>query len=616
MKNRTRTMLSILLAVSMVLSVNVAAMGGVRGEGTRIPAKNLKLISDPSAEGYEGGDYKKQGERDAKALVDEETGKNFGYIAGYTDGENDGYEDGLSDGGAEKLPDINESNFDYDLPEDLDDIEGLLDEETVAILEAWLEDEEAGPPSDAKAYIKGFIEAYSEEYKEGFKEGYKEGYVEGYLEGQDYDDYLAPTSGTQTTKIDHSLLMSKDKTKVDFTDGVKITGLSMNKAEEVVNLRETWTGKSVIQTILTGGAPEKDTYLVNKMDIPVSQTQTTSPYDIEGMERPYLYTYYDVVPLEDGNFIFLEYYSNMLDNDDGYYGWVEGVEEPIPVLRYTGQKIECWKPKAKDSKSKRYGIVINAALVKFAEGTLEMIPGLSVASGKVDKNGKDASVSGESITVKGTKTYDGIEYKDSYYLEYKAAGNAKAIPTFTVKFKAADAAKASAKAIKKKMKDKKYQFAIRQRLVVVRKPNGSSTSLDPEKGTLSFNNTAVFGSETYMIDTGTLDFSDVYYNEGIMISKFNGKKATITAPFRFEGKTGATTLKQDKDYVLDKGKLGKDDTEITYIKEFKGNYVYSRDRGIYDSDYMIAFRKSPVDGKLLRGGVFKADGDGFVYSAE
>ncbi len=449
------------------------------------------------------------------------------------------------------------------------------------------------PPVGNEDYVRG--------YGRGYDNGYRVGHNEGYAERTRYGVPM-PTSGAQPI-AEFSYDIFKADTKVDVTgDAIKITGLSVNK---LTDLRETLKGKAVIQTILTGGKPGEDTYLVNKKDIKVSDNQYET-YDIEGMRSPINNAYYDVVELSDGNFLFLEYHSK----NDGL-GWVAGVQDPIPVIEYTGQRIEFMKPRAKDNKSKKYDLCVDAALVKFADGTIEKIPGVTVASAKVDKNGKDASVSGETITQKASRKSLGLEFKDAEFEEYVKAGNAADLPTFTIKAKAADAAKSSGKAIKAALKAKKYQFAINQKVVTVNIPGAANTSRTD--GTLSFNNAADY---TGSVDKESLDFG----GSVITVSKYNGKKANITSSYGIAGdKVAVAKLKAGKDYTLEKGKLGESNTEVAVIKEFKGNYMYSNKLGIYSDGYVLAFRQSPdekLKKKFLRWGVFKADGDGFVYSVD
>ncbi len=434
------------------------------------------------------------------------------------------------------------------------------------------------------------------------------------------DGMKIPSSYTQIKEFDDSNLLSVEKTKVDVTgDAVKITGISIN---DLLALRETSKGKAVIETILSGGKPEEDTYLVNKKEIQVSQNM--GEYDeIKGLRGP-VPAYYDVVALDGGNYLFLRYSLNGAD-----LGWVSGVQDPIPVIPYTGQKTDFRKNGAKDNKSKRNAIVVAAALVKFADGTLEKIPGVSVTGTKVDKNGKDASVSGETITQKASRKSLGLEFKDAEFDEYVKAGNAKDIPTFTIKAKAADAAKSSGKAIKTALKAKKYQFAISQKVMYVGEPGGSSYTT--KNGTLSFNDAEGEDKETFYIggvDKQVLDFSDDYdldwdgdYNdEGtICVSKFNGKKANVTTcGCVTEGKHNILKLKAGKDYELKTdGKLGSG--TVAYIDEFKGNFMYSNNSSLSKYGYKYAFRQSPdekLKKKYLRGGVFKAEGDGFVHSVD
>ncbi len=448
---------------------------------------------------------------------------------------------------------------------------------------------------------------------------------------------IETTSETQLYSGSDLIVRDKDGkavTKV-VVDGEKVTITGLNLTDPV-SLNKTSIGKQVIETILSAGEQKKDTYLANKKDVNVSQNMTgyiggeksaNNKVDNWKAGTP---SCYDVIKLDTGNYLFVAYGYNDL-------AWVEGEPDQIPVWEYTGQKYVPYKS-GKDSKSKREELVVDVALVKADSSSVEKIPG-ATASAKVKGNAKDASVSGEFIPVKDTKVYDGTEYKDAIFDEYVKGGAPADLPTFTLKIKATGDAKADAKAIKTALKEKTYKFAIRQSVVYVGVPYGAVDAAIVTKNSLSFNTAdeSLF-SYTRNVDAYKLTFSGYAYKEwwdldpakrwyidsawnsfdsGIILSKYNGKKATVTRPLQVNGKEYAVKVDAKKDYVLKTdGALGASATPVGYIDEFKNNYVYSKKVGYYKYGYKLAFRQSPVDKKKLRGGIYKNGDNGFVYSED
>ena len=570
MKVRTKKLLSILLAASMVFSLNITAMGAQPAEEVESPVVILTTGSQ------------------------EEYGR--GYDEGYDQGEDAGYDDGyFSRGYNNYVP--------YENPE---------------------------PNTYEAGYNEGYAVGYNDGYTKGQAARQKDSWEE---ETDDYSDF--PDEITSTTQLysDEDLIVrdkdGKATTKV-VVDGGKVTITGLNFTDPV-SLNKTSIGKQVIETILCAGEQKKDAYLVNKKDVNVSQNMAgyidgswwneNNKVDNWESDTP---SYYDVIKLDTGNYLFVAYGNRL--------AWVEGEPDQIPVWEYTGQKYVPYKS-GKDHKSKAEALVVEVALVKADGSTVEKIPG-ATASAKVKGNTKDASVSGEFVPIKDTKVYEGIEYKDAIFDEYVKGGAPADLPTFTLKVKATGDAKADAKAIKAAIKDKTYKFAIRQRVITVGVPSGAQNAAVVTKNSLSFND----AEDNFWYDDfddldekelgfyGGYDFYKHIYGQGfnkwrdsgIVLTKYNGKKATLAVKgWDFKDKAFYNKVDAKKDYVLKTdGALGASATPIGYIDEFKNNFVYSMKEGYYKYGYKLAFRVSPTDKKLLRGGIYKDGDNGFVYSED
>ena len=442
----------------------------------------------------------------------------------------------------------------------------------------------------------------------------------------DYPSYTETTSETQLYSDADLFVMGTDgkvATKVTV-DGEKVTITGLNIGDPL-SLNKTPGGRCVIETILSAGEQAKDTYLVNKKDVNVSQNMTGYIYGdpVENFKGD-RDTFYDVIKLDTGNYLFVAYGYDLT--------WVEGEPDMIPVWEYTGQKYVPYKS-GKDTKSKAEALIVRVAVAKADASSVEKVPG-ATASAKVKGNTKDASVSGEFIPVKDTKVYNGTEYKDAIFDEYVKGGAPADLPTFTLKVKATGDAKADAKAIKTALKDKTYKFAISQKVIRVGVPSGARNAAVVTKNSLSFNDAednfwygnfndldekelGFYGSYDYYKNQYSEGFGG-YGDSGIFLTKYNGKKATLAVKgWDFKNKAFYNKVDAKKDYVLKTdGALGASATPVGYIDEFKNNFVYSMKEGYYKYGYKLAFRVSPVDKKLLRGGIYKDGDNGFVYSED
>ncbi len=395
----------------------------------------------------------------------------------------------------------------------------------------------------------------------------------------DYDNFIRDKDGKKTTKVTRT---------PDEKKGMVVT---LSGVTDPVSWNKTTSGKTLMATVLKA---DLDTYLVNKSAITVSQDNYEG---VDGLVDAGN-AFYDVVPLDAGYYLFVSY-----SGTDGQY-FVEGVEEKIPVFTYTGQKFDYNKSGLhKATKSRAEALDVSVALVKYENGTVTTVPGASVAAVKVDKkHAKDASVSGQAITVVGKKTVNGKEYAKLEYEEYKKTGE---LPTFTISVKAKDDAKAQAKTIKTALKSKTYQFAINQKVVSVWNPGnmGSRTIYKDGKPVV----------EDYAYYAGNVDQDTVNYSD-IVVSKFNSKNNSASIVSKIydwnDNEIGEAKMKAGTDYELGTGTVG--GTTVSVITEFKGNYIYSYD----NNDYKYAFRVSPKDEKKIRKGVYKADGEGYVYSVD
>ncbi len=438
----------------------------------------------------------------------------------------------------------------------------------------------------------------------------------------------------------------KAVTKITYS-GDKNDVAAIENTDNPVSWNSTYDGRCLMESVLTGSY-YSDEYLNNSKKIPVSSNDKDD--DVPGMIDTK--GIYDVIDLSNGYYVFLRYGE---EDDDEYcvMGCVEGQDDydpeygwfkMIPVFEYDGRVKDFNKSGfGKQTKSRIEALDVKAALVKYENGTVTEIPGVTVGSVKVDKkNAKDASVSGQAIKVEKSVTPKGATQAVKYNpYEYKLLSG-KTLPTFTVKLNAKDDAKDQKKAIADATKDRKYTFAIRQRLLAAYESNTAgaieniiNSKAAPDTDITTATNAAA-NEKTIEEKIGTVGSDVSRYEKGLgnylYVSKFNGTKAAITLWVdTYNGRKwgeAPIVLKDGTDYSLSDGTVAGETVKVLEFPE-GGNYAYKTMGGNGWDDYgkyhvnnlsaygfKCAFRQSPTDKKKIRTGVFRADNDGFVYSAD
>lgn len=379
---------------------------------------------------------------------------------------------------------------------------------------------------------------------------------------------------------------------------------------------------SLIETILTGSNKE-DTYLINNDVVKVSENK----YYSEGM-RPG-YRTYDVQKLDDTHFLFVGYGGNA----DTVYN--EELKKRIPmsqafasdalgkftpVFTFDGRTIAYDKSgKKNSSKGKNERLDVDIALVKYENNTVTKIPGVTVASVKVGKDAKNATVSGQSIL---TIT------KDNKKNVYTVISDKQ--PSFTIKAKIdgkESEAKAQKKAINKLLKSDacKYTFEISQYVVDV-----AGYWFDNTKGT----ETGSVSASKAVADKNLLYYDGIdsdkftFDSDNFTISKMLVDKKKANLVFNVDTQKGDKTgtasikLKAGTDYTLEAGSLKGTTVAVLNFKD-KGNFIYRDSRSsntFAGAGYKWAFRATPStdkkDKKKFRIGYYKNTNDGFCYSVE
>ena len=374
---------------------------------------------------------------------------------------------------------------------------------------------------------------------------------------------------------------------------------------------------SLIETILTGSNKE-DTYLINNDVVKVSENK----YYKDGM-RPG-YRSYDVQKLDDTHFLFVGYGGNAYDEDGDEHSSQAFASDSLgkftPVFKFDGRtNAYDMSGKQNSTKSKNERLDVDIALVKYENNTVTKIPGVTVASVKVGKDAKNATVSGQSIV---TVT------KDNKKNVYTVISDKQ--PSFTIKAKIdgkESEAKAQKKAINKLLKSDacKYTFEISQYVVDVTGYYFDNTK-GTETGSVSASKAVADKDLKYYngIDRDKFDFdSDNFTISKMLVDK---KKANLVFNVGTQkgDKTGKATikLKAGTDYTLEAGSLKGTTVAVLNFKD-KGNFIYRDSRSsntFAGAGYKWAFRATPStdkkDKKKFRIGYYKNTNDGFCYSVE
>lgn len=385
-----------------------------------------------------------------------------------------------------------------------------------------------------------------------------------------------PTTKTNLLKDASVEIAAADK------DGNRLA--TIKNVTNPVSWNKTEQGKALIATVLYGGTDE---YLVNDKKKTVSNCG-----DIKNIVDPGDRSY-DVVDLGNENYLFVGYRTN---ND--YTAFVEGEDDKIPVVFYTGQQVNF------DKKGKIFKLDVTTALVEYKDKTVSEKAGGSGVKVKVNNKKKaavNASVSGTAINTDFEGNCENEKYKRKENV-YKLLSGAT-LPTFTISVKAGKGVDKAVKKAMKELKKKEYKFAIAQKVIFIQNMEGRKET----------NNTVSYDGE--LVDyAGNVDLDAATFNDdGIKVTKFKDEKSTLEYHVEdADGKDYKSKLKAGTDYEIAKGTLGGE--SVIYIKEFKGNFEYYPGQDEVISGYKLAFRQSPVDKKKIRQGVYKADGDGIVYS--
>ena len=359
----------------------------------------------------------------------------------------------------------------------------------------------------------------------------------------------------------------------------------------------------------------------------------------------------------------------------------------LPIFIWDGRKVAWDKDGLYDAtKSTSDALNVKVALVRYENGTVTEFNGVTVGKVNIDKKAiKQASVGVKTSKVKlSAKYYNTAAGKDenvSIYLDEFPVINT--LPTFTISIKIKDKeAKKYLKDINTALKKTAFPFGIIQRPVNVYDPTIDTTSAKGvfvdeyygdttkeqhwQKGETDptaiagFNiktnsnvipaspneitrddNTGIQDKIEQEFESGGYRYSDLEgLNVGIKISKFSVKKdkakATITQVVNVVKKgvrTGSAEvgLKPGKDYDFEKYSLAGEDVFALKFPE-GGNYSYMltdpkdmEDYGTrvpnlyYDLSafgYVWAFRPSPKEKKAFRFGIVANDDQGFVFSEE
>ena len=367
---------------------------------------------------------------------------------------------------------------------------------------------------------------------------------------------------------------------------------------------------ALIETILTGSNKE-DTYLINNETVAVSENK----YNADGMREGY--RTYDVQKLDDTHFLFVGY-GGEADNSQAFAS--DALGKFTPVFEFDGRTVAYDKSgERKRTKSKYERLDVDIALVKYENNTVTKIPGVTVASVKVDgKNAKNATVSGQSAVVATKENWKNV---------YTVISNKQ--PSFTIKAKIDGKeaeAKAQKKAINKLLKSDtcKYNFEISQYVVDVQGYDFDDTT-NIEKGTVSASKAVAEGEEglqyNYAADQTDFDF------DGFNISKLvvdKNKANLVLKVDTWNGKKPGEAyikLKAGTDYELKAGSLKGTAVSVLNFVD-KGNFIYSADdkTELAGAGYKWAFRATPStdkkDKKKFRIGYYKDTNDGFCYSVE
>ena len=364
-----------------------------------------------------------------------------------------------------------------------------------------------------------------------------------------------------------------------------------------------------METIFTGSEySAEDEYLNNSKLLPVS----CNIVDFEKPKSGYMYATSD---LGDGIVLLARYGFGSLDCVEGMDDYIPGTDgqfNAIPVREFDGRSIAFNKSGLyKGTKSKKECLNVVAAVVKYdaATGTVAELEGTQVSGVTFSsKDGaKNASVSGESITVeKKYKRSADSEEQTAEVQEYKKLGSAT-IPTFTVKVKGKGDAKPYIKKMNDAFKQNPFPFAIRQLVVgayneyesaaVAAKLNKEAVKDNDDKEITTYTNADSEYYERYIATkTGAnedVDFRATksapvslgYYYDGnlkeipLYLQKFKGAKSKVavrvtTGSTKKGYKEAYVALKAGTDYDIKSGKLA-GDKEVFYL-DLKGtNVAYS-----------------------------------------
>ncbi len=449
--------------------------------------------------------------------------------------------------------------------------------------------------------------AGDDDYMNGYKEGYKEGYNDGYEAGREEAEYECKYTNPQ---------FDPNTVKVELTPGTGKNASSVAKLEHVtdpVSWNSTRDGEALIETVLTGGT-SYDQYLYMSKKIGVSFNGYNTNWN-SGLQESYNTAYgpsasYNVIPLSDGYYLFMRYYLSEMNA-----AMVPGYDFPVPFTYFDGRKVDFNKSGlSKTTGSRRESLNIDAALVKYENGTVTEIPGAAVSGVKLDKkNNRNATVLWDSISVNRNNT--------TVYERPLVDG--ATIPTFSFSVKAKGDAKTQGKAIKNALKDKTYPFAIAQICVNTNIYDGDGIRYNPSDTdgndlvtkTLSGN----FQINAFVYSNADTKEGRVFTNAGpnLKVTKVTEKGASVTLPVdTWNGKTGGTAdvkLDAKKDYSFSTGSIG---GESVVVLDLPGkNIVYNENSGTLDG-YKYAFRQSPKNNKLIRQGIYRDNSDGFVFSAD
>ncbi len=425
-------------------------------------------------------------------------------------------------------------------------------------------------------------------------------------------------------------------------------------------------GRRLLATVLFG-ANDEDKYLNNSNPLTVSNNG-------DGSNDPLGVQYngeevFDVISIKDGYYLLVGYRGYDPDDDgDGDKWHVEGADDQIidttygadgynpgfawiPVFEWDGRTIEFNKSRNhKFDAKKKEALDVAVSLVKYEGDTVKEISGVEVGNVKVDKKAmKTASVSASSVEVtKPRKYWDSVkkaEDTDEKYTiwEYKLVNGftVDKLPSFTVtaKIKSKDSAvKGMKKDIANALKDKSYQFAIKQSKVSVYEGNIGQAIVDlglnNAKGDAISASSNKIGEEIAGWTWSIMDGVDDTWLDlgGLRLTKFNGKKATIVKRNGIgddesgRNETADITLKEKTDYTLKPSKLAGEDVTVLELPEEggEGSFVYSKDKfnaaNIYSNlagfGYKWAFRVSPNNKKTYRTGAWMNETSGFVFSPE